>query len=163
MAGRWRGILILALLATASLLVVGIPAWLIQPFRHQTPRALEISFLLRRWAPIGTLILAGSAIFWCLRLWKGSPGLLRRGTLLLLVSVPILTAWLARQNLFEKMFQPIASPSFAIGEQASFLQAEDRVLGVELNGEAAAYPIRAMAYHHLVHDVVGGVPIVATY
>ena len=32
-----------------------------------------------------------------------------------------------------------------------------------LIGEAAAYPIRQMAYHHLVHDTVGGVPVVVTY
>ena len=39
----------------------------------------------------------------------------------------------------------------------------DLVLGVTLNGEAAAYPIRQLAYHHVVQDVVGGVPIVVTY
>jgi hypothetical protein len=26
-----------------------------------------------------------------------------------------------------------------------------------------AYPVRQIAYHHLVEDSVGGVPIVATY
>jgi hypothetical protein len=26
-----------------------------------------------------------------------------------------------------------------------------------------AYPVRLMAYHHLVQDVVGGTPLVATY
>ena len=31
------------------------------------------------------------------------------------------------------------------------------------NGDARAYPIREMAYHHIVNDVVGGVPIAATY
>jgi hypothetical protein len=36
-------------------------------------------------------------------------------------------------------------------------------MAVESNGEAAAYPIRLMAYHHLVQDVIGGTPIVATY
>jgi hypothetical protein len=39
----------------------------------------------------------------------------------------------------------------------------DVVLAVNLNGEAAAYPIRLMAYHHVVQDTVGGTPIVATY
>jgi len=27
-------------------------------------------------------------------------------------------------------------------------------MAVEINGEAAAYPVRQMAYHHLVQDVV---------
>jgi hypothetical protein len=37
------------------------------------------------------------------------------------------------------------------------------VLAVEIGGESVAYPVRLMAYHHLVGDTVGGVPIVATY
>jgi hypothetical protein len=36
-------------------------------------------------------------------------------------------------------------------------------MAVKINGEAAAYPIRQMAYHHLVQDSVGGMHIVATY
>ena len=39
----------------------------------------------------------------------------------------------------------------------------DRVLAVTMNGEAVAYPIRLMGYHHVVEDTVGGTPIVATY
>ena len=30
-------------------------------------------------------------------------------------------------------------------------------------GEAVAYPIRILAYHHVINDVAGGTPIVATY
>ncbi len=34
---------------------------------------------------------------------------------------------------------------------------------VEMNGEAVAYPVRLMAYHHVVQDTVGGRAVVATY
>ncbi len=37
------------------------------------------------------------------------------------------------------------------------------VMAVHLGGEARAYPIRIVSYHHIVNDVVGGLPIVATY
>jgi hypothetical protein len=37
------------------------------------------------------------------------------------------------------------------------------VLAVRSGAQARAYPIRAMAYHHLVNDTLGGVPLVATY
>ena len=37
------------------------------------------------------------------------------------------------------------------------------MLAVERNGEAAAYPVRQVAYHHIVQDVVGGVPVAVTY
>jgi len=161
-AGR-RGFLILFLLTAVSLLAVGIPAWLIQPFRHQTPSDLEVSFLLRRWSPIGTLILAVFAVFWVVRLWKGSAGVLRRGLLALACTLSIFAAWFARQNHFEAFFRPLPDPAFTRAVEASFVADTDRVLGVEVNGEAAAYPIRQMAYHHLLHDVVGGVGVVATY
>ena len=39
----------------------------------------------------------------------------------------------------------------------------DMIMSVRINGEARAYPIREMGYHHIVNDVVGGEPIVATY
>ena len=158
-----RGVLILCLLVGVSLLAVGIPVWLIQPFRHQTPQDLEVSYLLRRWSPVGTSILAGFAVFWVLRLWRGSPGILRRGGLSLALVLALLTAWFAQQNHFEWLFRPPAHPEYASAEEASFLAGEERVLGIELKGEAAAYPIRQMAYHHLVHDRVGGVPLVVTY
>ena len=37
------------------------------------------------------------------------------------------------------------------------------VLGVVVNGDAVAYPVNQLAYHHVINDEVGGVPIVATY
>lgn len=37
------------------------------------------------------------------------------------------------------------------------------VIGVEHNGEARAYPIRYLVYHHQVQDTVGGKPVLVTY
>jgi hypothetical protein len=37
------------------------------------------------------------------------------------------------------------------------------VIGVSINGEAKAYPIRFLGYHHHVQDTVGGKPILVTY
>ncbi|THU34930.1 DUF3179 domain-containing protein [Niastella caeni] len=37
------------------------------------------------------------------------------------------------------------------------------VIGVTINGEAKAYPIRFLGYHHHVQDVIGGQPILVTY
>jgi hypothetical protein len=61
------------------------------------------------------------------------------------------------------MFNPLPNPAYAKAAEASFVNNDDRVLAVAMGGEAVAYPIRIMAYHHLVDDTVGGTPIVATY
>ena len=37
------------------------------------------------------------------------------------------------------------------------------VLGVVNNGEAKAYPIRFLGYHHQVRDTIGGKPVIVTY
>ena len=41
---------------------------------------------------------------------------------------------------------------------------DDRlIIGIENNGEARAYPIQFLGYHHKVFDTIGGVPIMVTY
>ncbi|HWN88356.1 MAG TPA: DUF3179 domain-containing (seleno)protein [Chitinophagaceae bacterium] len=37
------------------------------------------------------------------------------------------------------------------------------VIGVSINGEAKAYPIQYLGYHHHIQDTVGGKPIMVTY
>ena len=37
------------------------------------------------------------------------------------------------------------------------------VIGVSINGESKAYPIRFLGYHHHIQDTVGGKPIMVTY
>ncbi len=69
---------------------------------------------------------------------------------------------LARVNVYEIMFHPIDSPRFESAEKAG-IDSGDMVMAVEVNGARRAYPIREMAYHHVVNDVLGGEPIVATY
>ena len=82
----------------------------------------------------------------------------------MLVLLPAFAAtWLARQNHFEWMFNPLPNPAYAKSADVSFINDDDRVLSVTIGGESVAYPVRLMAYHHLVEDTVGGTPIVATY
>ncbi len=61
-----------------------------------------------------------------------------------------------------ELFRPLSSPQFATGTSED-LPPETLVLGISLNGETKAYPIRLVAYHHVVHDQVGGEPIAVTY
>lgn len=155
--------LILVLLGFASLLLVVAPVWIIQPFKPQTQSGLDWSFFLRRWSPYITVLtlIAGSAIVVCL--WRNSSRWWRK-MLLALALLPLLTAaWFARQNHFEWMFNPLEQPAYAHASESGFLNDNDIVLAVVNGTDAAAYPIRLMAYHHLVHDTIGGKPIVATY
>ncbi|MEP0814695.1 MAG: DUF3179 domain-containing protein [bacterium] len=48
-------------------------------------------------------------------------------------------------------------------EHSKFLVPSDRVIGVEIGGEARAYPLRVMAWHEAANDTLGGLPVLITY
>jgi hypothetical protein len=151
----------LLIVATLALAVVIVPVWEIQPFRPQSPRGLEVSFILKRIAPFFTIATLIGCLLLVIKLWRGA----RWGRILLtlLLVPPAVSAWFARQNQFEWMFNPLAKAGYAKAEAATFVADSDLVMAVTRNGESAAYPIRQLAYHHLVQDTVGRVPIVVTY
>jgi hypothetical protein len=155
--------LLLLLTVAAGLAMVLIPAWLIQPFRPQTARGIELSYALRVWAPTVTVLAFMVALALSIWLWGLRPGKVRK-TLLALLMVPAFAAlWFARENHFEWMFAPLPNAKYARIEKADFMNEPDMVMAVHLGGESVAYPIRQLAYHHIVNDVVGGKPITATY
>ena len=149
------------IIAAIALAVVLIPALVIQPFRPQSPRGLEISFALKRIAPVLTIVTLIACLALIIKLWRGARW--SRIALVLLMIPAMLSAWFARQNHFEWMFNPLAKAGYVTANAATFVADSDLVMAVARNGEAAAYPIRQLAYHHLVQDTVGGVPIVVTY
>jgi hypothetical protein len=46
---------------------------------------------------------------------------------------------------------------------ADHLSANDRVIGVVIDGQARAYSLAILNYHEIVNDIVGEIPIAATY
>ncbi len=55
------------------------------------------------------------------------------------------------------------NPALITATQASYLNASDQVFGVEINGDARAYPLRIANWHEMINDVVGGVPVSLAY
>lgn len=150
-------------IGAAALALIAVPVFLIKPFSPQTERDLAISFALKSWSPIATIILSVLALFVAAYIWRNSRRWYGKAFLMAPLFVIAVSVWFARQNHFEWMFNPLANSSYAKTNDADFVSDDEMVLAIELNGEAVAYPVRQMAYHHLVHDTVGGVPIVATY
>ena len=57
----------------------------------------------------------------------------------------------------------IDDPEFAALVDAGDLAATEPVIGIDLNGDARAYPLRILIWHEIVNDTVGGVPVSVTY
>jgi len=159
-----RRLLVLAcvLIFLCSFTLVAVPVWLIMPFKAQTPGGIEVSYLFRRWSPVLTIVATLAICALSIYMWKAARWW-TRGFLVILFLISLVPAWASRQNHFEWMFKPIADPKYSRIPQATNVADGDMVLAVEMNGDAAAYPIREMAYHHVVEDIVGGVPLAATY
>jgi hypothetical protein len=151
----------LAVFAIAGIGLFFIPAFIIRPFRHQGPQALEVALALRHYAPWGTLVAALICVVLTLSLWAASTRWTR--VTLVVIMLPVLfSAVMARMNYFEWMFHPVLNPAFE-AEAQSKLDTGEMILAIRFGADARAYPIREMAYHHIVNDVVGGVPVAVTY
>jgi hypothetical protein len=57
----------------------------------------------------------------------------------------------------------LMSPKYISARKASFLRNDDQVIGVVVNGEARAYPLRIMSWHELVNDRIGDLPILVSW
>ncbi len=67
-----------------------------------------------------------------------------------------------RQLLDRDDISPIYDPSFVPVSQSG-LQPEELVIGVSIDGDSRAYPIRYLRWREMVNDEVGGVPILVTW
>jgi Protein of unknown function (DUF3179) len=56
----------------------------------------------------------------------------------------------------------IDDPKFVPASEAA-LPDQEPVIGLVVDGDARAYPLRILIWHEIVNDVVGGVPVAVTY
>jgi hypothetical protein len=127
----------------------------------QRLRSVDIAYALYTWRwPIrlgfGVLILAG--------LWSavGRPGWRRwlaSASLLLVAAVVYAMNFVMAAD---RMFLTPTSLSMQPAAR-NVVDSTRLVVGVELNGEARAYPVQLIGYHHQVRDTVGGRPVLVSY
>jgi len=116
---------------------------------------------VRQLAPLWTMIAMVAALIVAIAIWRrvSKPG---KAFLVIGFILGSAAAAMSRVNYFEWMFHPLPAPGFE-SPQSAHLDDAEMVMAVRFGGDSRAYPIRAMAYHHVVNDVVNGVPIVVTY
>ncbi len=147
--------------AFAAIALFFIPAFIIRPFTHQSSSGLAVAMALRQRAPLGTLAAAILCLVFALVLWRTA----RKWHKIILAVVMVLVTFstvMARLNYFEWMFHPVTSPQFE-AESESKLDNGEMILALRSGADARAYPIREMAYHHILNDALNGVPVAVTY
>src|ERR1700748_219174 len=103
---RWLALILLIPLALAFVVV---PVVLIQPFKPQTTRALEVGYEIRRFAPWATILLTLAALALVVRTWRVSRRWWAKALVVVLFIPVAASVWLSRQNVYERMFNPLAN------------------------------------------------------
>jgi len=57
----------------------------------------------------------------------------------------------------------IDNPKFLSASEAEFVSDDDIVIGLNVNGQARAYPLFILVWHEIVNDNISGVPVAVTY
>ncbi|MBV8807983.1 MAG: DUF3179 domain-containing protein [Acidobacteriaceae bacterium] len=157
---RWLfiSLVVLSLLAVACF---AYPLYVIWPFRHQDASELGIALWVKRIGPWLSMLCAALCVAVLVLLW----GRLRwfgRTAGVALVLLAAAACYGARVNVYELMFHPAGTPQFVTADHAK-VDADDMVVAVRIDNVSRAYPVREMAYHHIINDTVAGEPIAATY
>lgn len=153
--------LVLFVSAVTAIGLFFIPAFIIRPFARQSASGLALAMALVERAPWATLIAAIVCLVCAVVLWQ-SADLGRKIVLGVTVALVCFSAVMSRLNYFEWMFHPVDSPQFE-SETASKLDNGEMILAVHFGADARAYPIREMAYHHILNDVVQNTAVAVTY
>ncbi len=125
----------------------------------QRMNSLDVAYFLHtwRWAFRGVTALAIAAgirgAFRVDRKWL--PGLA--------LAAALAVVWFFNfQMTADHMFKAPAGPAY-LARAENAVDESAVVVGVEYNGEAKAYPVRFLVYHHQVRDTVGGRRVLVTY
>lgn len=153
---------------SVALLFLSYPMYVIRPFRRQGARELALALQVIQVRPLVEILCVAAALVALVLYWPRQTRRRRRmfaaaGTLLTCAFMA-----LSRVNVYELIFHPDSHPVFMSARQAQQarqdrIDPDDKVLAVKIGAIARAYPIRSIAYHHIINDTVGGELIVATY
>ncbi len=58
---------------------------------------------------------------------------------------------------------PIETPEFERASEVGYLQPQEAVVTLTINGDARAYPVQVMIWREIVNDTIGGAPVTVTY
>ena len=148
----WLGLIGLLLFEIANV-------YFIMPMQgSQEMNSVDLSYFLHKWRWIfrigfGILIIVGLVKSNWRRKW------LPLIAIFLLAAVSYMANFkMAADHMF---YQP--QKKWMVNAAANEVDANRLVIGVVNNGEAKAYPIRFLGYHHQVQDTIGGKPVMVTY
>jgi hypothetical protein len=146
---------LLIALTILNIALILMPPLVALPPVRQTPALLAAAHLALTLAPITSLALAAILAFRFLRR--------RTWATLSLLIVAVACSVLSRMNLLERVFAPARDAQTTAIADFHDIRDTDMVIGVVIGGQSRAYPVRYLAYHHLLNDQLGPTALLPTY
>lgn len=124
----------------------------------QQMNSIDLAYFLHKWRWIFRGLFAAMIVLGLFRTqWKRKWPLAI--PILILAAVIYMTNFvMAADHMF---YQP--KKKLLVNASENKVDSNRLVIGVVNNGEAKAYPIQFLGYHHQVQDTVGGKPVIVTY
>jgi hypothetical protein len=146
--------LLIALTILNIALILAPPVVALPPV-NQTPAMLAAAHLAQTLSPFTSLALAALAAIqvWRRRTWSTAA----------LLAVALGCVALSRVNLLERVFAPALNVETAAIGNFHDVRDTDMVIGVVIGGQSRAYPVRYLAYHHMLNDQLGSTALLPTY
>lgn len=126
----------------------------------QEINSIEIAYFLYSWRWVFRAVFGFMVVFGFIKLWNTPRKIVRILTLIPLIAVTYLFNFVM---VADKMFLQAETLVFKSASENDQVPADQIIIGVEFNGEAKAYPVEYLAYHHQVKDIVGGKEVMVTY
>jgi hypothetical protein len=147
--------LLLIALTIFDVVLILAPLVVALPPVNQTPELLGAARTAQVIAPFASLALAAVV---AVQLWRR-----RTWTAMALMVVALGCVALSRVNLFERVFAPVRDARTAPVAEFHDIRDTDMVIGVTIEGQSRASPVRYLAYHHMVNDQLGATAFLPTY
>jgi hypothetical protein len=126
----------------------------------QEMNSIEIAYFLYSWRWVFRIVFGLMVVVGFLKLWNSPRKIVRVLTLLPLVAVAYLFNFVM---VADKMFLQAENLVFKSAAENDLVPLDQIIIGIEFNGEAKAYPLEFLAYHHQVRDIIGGKEVMVTY
>jgi hypothetical protein len=126
----------------------------------QEINSIEIAYFLYSWRWVFRIVFGFMVVLGFLKIWKTPGKIVRILTLLPLLAVTYLFNFVM---VADKMFLQAETLIFKSAAENDLVPLDQIIIGIEFNGEAKAYPLEFLAYHHQVRDIIGGKEVMVTY
>jgi hypothetical protein len=124
----------------------------------QQMNSIDLAYFLYQWRWVFRGLFAAMIIIGLFRSqWK------RKWLLFFPIAIVAIVIYMANFKMAADAMFKQPNQLILVSAESNKVDSNRLVIGVSINGESKAYPIRFLGYHHHIQDTVGGKPIMVTY